>query len=145
MSDILRNFFQQFLPAPELWLTWLMQAVLAVGLLALIAGLLIAVLGRIPFVGPVLAGIVRILAGNYEKWLSERVPKLAETAVLATEERFRASTLPPPDRAAVKLQNSIAILQKLTPGLSRGVATNQVQAALARIRGAGLEQKSLEG
>lgn len=150
--DTMKDFFQQFLPGPEIWLTWLVQAVLAVGLIALVAGLLIAVLVRIPFIGPVLAGIVRILAGNYERWISERVPRLADLSVLATEERFASlaklrpeidtAALSPQSRASTKLKSAVDGLISLAPGLPAADAAQQVEAAVARMRGAGLEQKS---
>ncbi|MBC7292967.1 MAG: hypothetical protein H5T84_02465 [Thermoleophilia bacterium] len=148
----MKDFFQQFLPPSEVWLTWLVQAVLAVGLLALVAGLLIAVLGRIPVIGPLLAGIVRLLVGNYEKWLSERVPKLADLSVLAVEERLASlaklrpeietTLLSPQSRASTKLKSAVDGLISLAPGLSAADAAQQVEAAVARMRAAGLEQKS---
>lgn len=130
------------IPPGNLWGIWLLQAALAVGVVALLAGALVALLGRIPVVGPVLAAMVRILAGNYEKWLSERVPKLAEQAVLSVEERYRRSTLPPEERARAKLEEAISALQEMAPGLARDIAQRQVEAALARIRATGMEQKA---
>ena len=153
--DTVKDFFQQFLPPSEVWLTWLVQAVLAVGLLALVAGLLIAVLGRIPVIGPLLAGIVRLLVGNYEKWLSERVPKLADLSVLAVEERLASLAKLRPEiettllsrqrRASTKLKSAVDGLISLAPGLSAADAAQQVEAAVARMRAAGLEQKKSEG
>ncbi|KZK16653.1 hypothetical protein [Meiothermus taiwanensis] len=129
-------------PPGNLWIVWLLQAALAVGVVALAAGALIAILGKIPVVGPILAGIVRIIAGNYERWLSERVPKLAEQTVLSIEERYRKSALPPEERAQTKLEEAISALQQMAPGLSRDIAQRQVEAALSRIRATGMEQKA---
>ncbi|WP_332635203.1 hypothetical protein, partial [Halalkalibacter flavus] len=83
-------------------------ALVALGAVALLAGLLVRLVGGIPVVGPVLAGIIRMLASNYERWLAERVPRLAEQAVLAVEERYRKSDLPPQERAARKLEEAIS-------------------------------------
>jgi len=130
------------IPSGQVWLVWALQAALAVGVIALVAGLLVRLVSLIPGVGPVLAGIIRILASNYEKWLSERVPKLAEQVVLSVEERYRATTLPPQERAAAKLEEAVRTLQELAPGLSRDIAQKQIEAALARIRAMGMEQKA---
>jgi hypothetical protein len=94
-------------------------------------------------VGPVLAAAVRMLFSNYEKWLSERVPKLAEQAVLATEEKWRkvGSQYDPAARAQAKLQEAMEALQQMAPGLPRDIAQKQIEAALARIRAMGMEQK----
>lgn len=119
-----------------------MQALVALGAVALLAGLLVRLVGGIPVVGPALAGLIRMLASNYERWLAERVPRLAEQAVLAVEERYRKSDLPPQERAARKLEEAISILQELAPGLSRTIAEKQIEAALARIRAMGMEQKT---
>jgi hypothetical protein len=134
--------WQDLIPTGNIWMVWLLQAALAVGVVALLAGALIALVGRIPVVGPILAGIIRLIAGNYERWLQERVPKLAEQAVLATEERYRATHLPAEERARVKLDEAIQALQQMAPGLARDIAQRQVEAALARIRAAGMEQKA---
>ncbi|AWR86780.1 hypothetical protein [Meiothermus taiwanensis] len=131
-----------FIPSGNLWIVWLLQAALAVGVIALAAGALIAILGKIPIVGPILAGIVRIIAGNYERWLSERVPKLAEQVVLSVEERYRKSNLSFEERAQTKLEEAISALQQMAPGLGRDIAQRQVEAALSRIRATGMEQKA---
>jgi len=130
------------IPPKDLWMIWLVQALLAVGVIALVAGLLVRLVAGIPVVGPILAGIIRMIAGNYERWLSERVPKLAEQAVLAVEEKYRRSELPPAERASQKLEEAIQILQTLAPGLSRDIAQRQIEAALARVRAMGMEQKA---
>jgi hypothetical protein len=131
-----------FIPSGNLWIVWLLQASLAVGVITLFAGGLIALLGKIPIVGPILAGIVRIIAGNYERWLSERVPKLAEQVVLSVEERYRKSNLSFEERAQTKLEEAISALQQMAPGLGRDIAQRQVEAALSRIRATGMEQKA---
>ncbi len=123
-------------------MVWLVQALLAAGVIAVAAGLLVRLVAGIPVVGPILAGIIRMIAGNYERWLSERVPKLAEQAVLAVEEKYRRSELPPAERASQKLEEAIQILQTLAPGLSRDIAQKQIEAALARVRAMGMEQKA---
>ncbi|WP_243095213.1 hypothetical protein [Thermus thalpophilus] len=129
-------------PPASVWGAWALQALVALGAVALLAGLLVRLVGGIPVVGPVLAGLIRMLASNYERWLAERVPRLAEQAVLAVEERYRKSDLPPQERAARKLEEAISTLQELAPGLSRTIAERQIEAALARIRAMGMEQKS---
>ncbi|RIH79047.1 hypothetical protein Mcate_00560 [Meiothermus taiwanensis] len=131
-----------FIPSGNLWIVWLLQASLAVGVITLFAGGLIALLGKIPVIGPILAGIVRIIAGNYERWLSERVPKLAEQVVLSVEERYRKSNLSFEERAQTKLEEAISALQQMAPGLGRDIAQRQVEAALSRIRATGMEQKA---
>ncbi|ULR41207.1 hypothetical protein [Thermus sp. NEB1569] len=129
-------------PPGSVWAAWALQAVVALGVVALLAGLLVRLVAGIPVVGPFLASLIRILASNYERWLSERVPRLAEQAVLAVEERFRKSDLPAQERAARKLEEAIGTLQELAPGLSRSIAEKQIEAALARIRAMGMEQKA---
>ena len=112
-----------------------MQAALAVGVIMLIVNFLAGVVAMIPGVGPVLAQILRMLGGQYQKWLTEHVPKAAEQAVLAVEERYRrAVDLPPDERARRKLEEAIEILNQLAPGLRRDVAVKMIEAALARIR-----------
>ncbi len=134
---------QDFLPQGQVWLVWLVQALLAAGLIALLSGLIVRVVSAIPVVGPVLAAAVRMLVANYEKWLSERVPKLAEQAVLATEERWRkVGPQDPSARAEAKLREAMEALQQMAPGLPRDIAQRQIEAALARIRAMGMEQKA---
>ncbi|MCL6527652.1 MAG: hypothetical protein K6T57_12320 [Thermaceae bacterium] len=134
---------KDFLPDNGTLLSWVIQAALAVGVISLLAGLIIGVVGNVPVVGPLLAGIIRMLAGNYEKWLTERVPKLAEQAVLSTEEKFRnAPPLPAAERASQKMETALDILKQSAPGLSADQARAQVEAALARIRATGMEQKA---
>jgi hypothetical protein len=71
------------------------------------------------------------------------VPKLAEQAVLATEEKWRmvGSQYDPAARAQAKLQEAMEALQQMAPGLPRDLAQKQIEAALARIRAMGMEQK----
>jgi len=129
------DFLRDLLPPGQVWLIWLIQAALAVGVIMLIANFLAGVVSAIPGVGPVLAQIVRMLGGQYQKWLTDHVPKAAEQAVLAVEERYRrAVDLPPDERARKKLQEALDILNDLAPGLNRDVAVRMVEAALARIR-----------
>lgn len=135
---------QDFLPEGQVWLVWLVQALLAAGLIALLSGLIVRAVSAIPVVGPVLAAAVRMLFSNYEKWLSERVPKLAEQAVLATEEKWRkvGAQYDPAARAEAKLREAMEALQQMAPGLPRDIAQRQIEAALARIRAMGMEQKA---
>jgi len=138
--------WKALLPTADVWLAWALQAALAVGLVALLAGALIALVSRIPVVGPVLARIIRVVAGNYERWLAERVPRLAEQAALSVEERYRkASSVPPEERARAKLEEAMTALQDMAPGLSREITRRQIEAALARIRASGMEQKAEGG
>jgi hypothetical protein len=131
-----------FIPPTQTWITWAVQAALAVGVIALFAGLLTSVLGKVPIVGPILAGIIRVLAGNYEKWLSERLPKLAEQAVQAVEERYRKSDLPPEVRAQEKMREALELIEQMAPGINRSVAKAAIDAALTRIRSSYMEQKA---
>ena len=131
-----------FFPPTQTWIIWAIQAALAVGVIALFAGLLTSVLGKVPVVGPTLAGIVRMLAGNYEKWLSERLPKLAEQAVQAVEERYRKSDLPPEVRAQEKMREALEIIEQMAPGINRSIAKAAIDAALTRIRSTYMEQKA---
>ncbi len=123
---------------------WLVQALLAAGLIALLSGLIVRAVSAIPVVGPVLAAAIRLVFSNYEKWLSERVPRLAEQAVLATEERWRkvGTQYDPSARAEAKLREAMEALQQMAPGLPRDIAQRQIEAALARIRAMGMEQKA---
>jgi len=130
-------------PSGQTWVIWLLQALLAAGVIALLAGAITRLLSAIPVVGPALAAVVRMLFSNYERWLSERVPRLAEQAVLATEEKWRqvGSQYDPAARAQAKLQEAMEALQQMAPGLPRHIAQTQIEAALARIRASGMEQK----
>ncbi|WP_245587631.1 hypothetical protein [Calidithermus chliarophilus] len=118
-------------------LVWLVQGVLALGFLRLAGEALAALAGQIPGVGVVLAPLIRLLAGQWEKWLTERVPAIADKAVQSVEERFRGTRSGP-----TKLEQATRMVQRYAPGLSREAAQAQVEAALTRMRGAGLEQKS---
>lgn len=131
-----------FFPSSQTWITWAVQAALAVGVIALFAGLLTSVLGKVPIVGPLLASIIRVLAGNYEKWLSERLPRLAEQAVQAVEERYRKSDLPPEVRAQEKMREALELIEQMAPGINRSVAKAAIDAALTRIRSSYMEQKA---
>lgn len=135
---------QDFVPQGQVWLIWLIQALLAAGLIALLSGLIVRVVSAIPVVGPVLAAAIRLVFSNYEKWLSERVPRLAEQAVLATEERWRkvGAQYDPSARAEAKLREAMEALQQMAPGLPRDIAQRQIEAALGRIRAMGMEQKA---
>lgn len=129
------DFLKDLIPPGNLWLVWLIQAALAVGVIMLLVNFLAGVVSAIPGVGPVLAQILRLLGGQYQKWLTEHVPKAAEQAVLAVEERYRrAVDLPPDERARRKLEEALKILNELAPGLKRDVAVKMIEAALARIR-----------
>ncbi len=126
---------KDLIPPGDVAFWWLVQAALAVGVVMLVANFLAGLVGAIPGVGPVLARVVLILAGQYQKWLSEHVPKAAEQAVLAVEEQFRrAEDLPPEERARRKMEEALKILDQLAPGLDRETAKKMIEAALARIR-----------
>jgi hypothetical protein len=47
----------------------------------------------------------------------------------------------PAARAQAKLQEAMEALQQMAPGLPRDIAQKQIEAALARIRAMGMEQK----
>jgi len=132
-----------FLPSNQIWVVWLVEALLGAGVVSLLSGSIARIFSTIPVVGNAIASAVRMIFSNYEKWLSERVPKLAEQAVLSTEERWRnlGNQYNPADRAQAKLQDSINTLQKMAPGLPYKLAEKQVEAALARIRSNYMEQK----
>ena len=126
---------KDLIPPGDVAFWWLVQAALAVGVVMLVANFLAGLMGAIPGVGPALARVVLILAGQYQKWLSEHVPKAAEQAVLAVEEQFRrAEDLPPEERARRKMEEALKILDQLAPGLDRETAKKMIEAALARIR-----------
>lgn len=131
-----------FIPPTQTWIVWAVQAALAVGVISLLAGALVGLLGRIPVVGPVLAGIVRFIGSNYEKWLTERLPKIAEQAVLAVEDRYRKSDLPPEVRAQEKMREALELVQQMAPGVNQNVARAAIDAALARVRHNYMEQKA---
>ncbi|WP_457638437.1 hypothetical protein [Oceanithermus sp.] len=133
--DTITHILRTIVPDGGTWLTWLIQAALAVGVVMLIANAISGVLAAIPVVGPTLATITKIIAGRYQQWLTDQVPKLAEQAVLTVEERYRtAEDIPPDQRAAQKMQEALAELDKLAPGLKRDTAKSALEAALARIR-----------
>ncbi|MCX8088586.1 MAG: hypothetical protein N3C58_04835 [Meiothermus ruber] len=131
-----------FFPPTQTWIVWAVQAALAVGVVSLLAGLLVAVLGKVPLIGPILASLVRIIGGNYEKWLAERLPKMAEQAVLAVEERYRKSDLPPEVRATEKMREAVELVEQMAPGVNRSIAKAAIESALTRMRSAYMEQKA---
>ncbi len=131
-----------FIPPTQTWIVWAVQAALAVGVISLLAGLLVAVLSKVPLIGPVLASLVRIIGGNYEKWLAERLPKIAEQAVLAVEERYRKSDLPPEVRATEKMREAVELIEQMAPGINRSIAKAAIDSALTRMRSAYMEQKA---
>lgn len=131
-----------FIPPTQTWIIWALQAALAVGVISLLAGALIGLLGKVPIVGPVLAAIVRIIGGNYEKWLTERLPQMAEQAVLAVEDRYRKSDLPPEVRASEKMREAIEVIEQMAPGINRSMAKTAIDAALTRMRHSYMEQKA---
>lgn len=63
---------------------------------------------------------------------------------MSTEEKWKnlGSQYNPADRAQAKLKESINTLQQMAPGIPENLAQKQVEAALARVRANGLEQKS---
>jgi hypothetical protein len=129
--DILKDL----VPSGGTWLVWLIQAALAVGVVMLVVNFLAGVVATIPGIGPVLAHILRILGGQYEKWLNDRVPKAAEQAVMAVEERYRrADRMPPRERASRKMEDALKIMDRLTPGVSRSLAESSIEAALTKLR-----------
>jgi hypothetical protein len=132
------------LPSGQTWIVWLLEALLAAGFISFFSGAIARILSTIPVVGNIIASVVRMLFSNYEKWLSDRIPKLAEQAVLSTEEKWKnlGSQYNPADRAQAKLKESINTLQQMAPGIPENLAQKQVEAALARVRANGLEQKS---
>lgn len=110
-------------------------ALIASGALRVGGSQLADIAAKLPF-GFILAPLVRALAGNTEKWLSEHVPAMAVTAVLATEEEARAdakSGLVEPD-SFLKLYAATQKLKKLAPGLTNNEAQTHVNAALVRAR-----------
>lgn len=126
---------RDLIPPSQVWLIWLIQAALTVGVVMLAVNFLAGVVAMVPGVGPVLAQVLRIIGGQYQKWLTEHVPKAAEQAVLAVEEKYRsAEDLPPEERARRKMEEALKLLDTLAPGLDRETAKRMIEAALARIR-----------
>ena len=133
--DLIHQLIHVIVPSGNTMLAWLIQAALAVGVVMLVANAISGVLAAIPVVGPTLSMILKVIAGRYQQWLADQVPKLAEQAVLTVEERYRTEEhLPPDKRAAQKMQEALAELNKLAPGLRKDVAVSSLEAALARIR-----------
>ncbi len=133
--DAINDILRTIVPDGGTWLAWLIQAAVAVGMVMLIANAISGVLAAIPVVGPTLATVFKVIAGRYQQWLADQVPKLAEQAVLTVEERYRtAEDIPPDERASKKMQEALAELNKLAPGLRKDLAVSALEAALARIR-----------
>ena len=112
-------------------LHYLLPALIASGVLRLTSEAIAGLVARVPVVGVPLSALVRVLAGQYEAWLANHVPKLAQTAVLATEEKFSGLA---GNNSNQKLENAQAELSKLAPGLSTEQQKVQIHAALARLR-----------
>lgn len=102
--------------------------------LAIVAGLTILddaladLASRVPWVGRVLAPIVRRLSGRFREWIGERVPAAADRIVRETE----AATAGAP--GAVKLKLATRALQEAEPGLIEPEAREAVQAAVDRAK-----------
>lgn len=94
---------------------------------------------RVPWVGPVLAPIVRRLSARFREWLGERVPSAADRIVRQVE----ADTAGAP--GAVKLKLATAALLDAEPGLIEPEARAAVQAAVDRAKAApSLEDRRLD-
>jgi hypothetical protein len=117
--------------------TFLIQALLASGLIRLTGGQIADVLAHIPIGGQVAAYVVRALTGNLENWLKSRVPAMALQAVAATEERFRGVDGLGQDRSMVKFTAATIALQALEPGVNDVHARDAINAALTTLRGTG--------
>ena len=133
--DVLHQLLQLLIPDGNTVLMWLVEGVLAAGLVVLVSNLIAGALGAIPVVGPALATIARVVGGSYQKWLSDEVAKMAKQSVLAVEERYRsAENMPPAKRAQAKMNEALEELNKLAPGLRKDLAKSAIEAALAQIR-----------
>jgi hypothetical protein len=117
--------------------SFLIQALLASGLVRLTGGQIADVLAHIPVAGPFAAYLIRALTGNLEQWLKTRVPSMALQAVAATEERFRGVGELGPTRSEIKFSAAMTSLQALEPGVSDAHARDAIHAALTTLRGTG--------
>lgn len=127
MEELIRSF----IPDHATLIAWLIQALLAVGLVTLISSALAALLGNVPFVGPFLGKLVLHLGNRYQDWLLKQVPASAERAVDTIEEKFLGQK----GQSQNKLNEAIRQLRSDQPLLSPQEAVNQVHAALTRRRG----------
>ena len=127
LIDLLNNPFTMYL----------IQALLASGLIRLTGSQIADVLAHIPAIGPIAAYLIRALSGNLEEWLRSRVPSMAMQAVLGTEERFRNVGEPGRDRSLIKFSAAMTALQALEPGVNDVHARDAIQAALTRLRAPG--------
>jgi hypothetical protein len=109
--------------------------VLALVLAALVSAtllddLLADLAARIPYVGRILAPIVRRLSAGFRAWLGERVPAQADRVVRQTEAIYG------PVAGSTKLQVASQTLAQLEPGLTPTEAQAAVQAAVDRAKAA---------
>lgn len=127
MEELIRTL----IPDHGTLIAWLIQALLAVGLITLVSTALAALLGNVPFVGPFLGKLVLHLGNRYQDWLLKQVPASAERAVDTIEEKFLGQK----GQSKAKFDEAIQQLRSDQPLLSVQEATNQVHAALTRRRG----------
>lgn len=83
---------------------------------------------RVPYIGRVLAPIVRRLSGRFREWIGSRVPASADRVVRDME----AATTGAP--GSVKLKLATRALQDAEPGLIEPEAREAVQAAVDRAK-----------
>lgn len=74
-----------FIPPVNDVLLWGVGGILAAGAIGLLATTLAALVLPIPFIGIPLSFAIKFMAGQYQKWLTEQLPKLADQAWQATE------------------------------------------------------------
>jgi len=105
--DVINDIVRTLIPDGGTWLTWLIQAALAVGVVMLIANAISGVLAAIPVVGPTLATITKIIAGRYQQWLADQVPnEQAGSGVAQGRGRQLVGGRPGQDPAALRTEAS---------------------------------------
>jgi len=126
-----------FIPNYHELLRWLLAAVIAAGVLGSISAAAAAVVMRIPIIGPVLAAIIPPIMAQYEKWLSDRLQKVADESVRVVEREDWSET-PKPARGRQKRQAALTDLKNQLPEARRlreDMLINHIEDAVRRMKG----------
>lgn len=133
LFDQIGNLFQSNLGQ------FVLSSGLGLFLLKLAAPTVAEVAARVPFFGPTLSKTVLVLAGEFEHYLTSKVPKVAENAVLASEELFRNT----PAAGTLKLGTALEHLRREAVPIAHDTLRLEqaIYAALTKMRAEGYEQK----
>lgn len=128
-----------FIPPGNQWIAWSIGGILAGGAISLLANIAAGAVALIPGMGW-LAFVIKFIAGQYQKWLADQLPKMAEQAWLTTESL--AATAKKEGVTATseeKKQAALTILKKQAPEGRMSDLEAALEAAHARAKASGFE------